>query len=230
MNGEVKVLYEVNGQPLISFLLDTLAAVGITQPIVVVGYQQERVRAALANYSVQFADQGEPKGTGHAVQVAQSAVDPTLERALLCYGDTPFLSAQTFQLVSAALDDPTVVCSLVTTSKTNETEKFGRITRTNRGDVASIIEYKNATPTQLALTEVNAGGYCVRLPWLWQALARVKPNPVTQEYYLTDIVKIAIADGERVVPVMVPPAEAHGVDTPELLEFVKSLKAADTTK
>ena len=78
------------------------------------------------------------------------------------------------------------------------------------------------------MTEVNAGGYCVRLPWLWAALDRVKPNPVTQEYYLTDIVKIAIADGERVVPVMVPPSEAHGVDTPELLAFVKSLKAPDT--
>ena len=227
MNGEVKVLCEVNGRPLIHYLLDTLAAIGITKPIVVVSYQQERVRAALAGYPVQFVDQGEPKGTGHAVQVAQSTIDPTIERAFLCYGDTPFLSVGTFQKVYTVLDDPTVVCSLVTTTKTHETEKFGRITRNRSNDVQAIIEYKNATPAQLALTEVNAGGYCARLPWLWETLAKVKPNSVTQEYYLTDIVKLAIANGQRVVPVMVDPSEAHGIDTPELLAYVQGLKAGD---
>ena len=225
MNGEVKVLCEVNGRPLIHYLLDSLAAVGITEPIVVVNYQQEKVRAALAGYPVRFVDQGEPKGTGHAVQVAQSAVDPSIERAFLCYGDTPFLSAETFRQVYAVLDDPSAVCSLVTTTKTNETEKFGRITRNATNDVQAVIEYKNATPQQLALTEVNAGGYCARVPWLWETLAQVRPNPVTEEYYLTDIVKLAIAAGQRVVPVMVDPSEAHGIDTPEILEFVKSLRA-----
>lgn len=225
MNGEVKVLCEVDGRPLITFLLDTLQAVGIVRPIVIVGYLQDQVRSALAAYDVQFVDQGEPLGTGHAVQAARAAVDPAIDRALLCYGDTPFLTANTFKRVLQVLDNPAVVCSVVTTEKTPETEKFGRITRTESGDVASIIEYKNATPEQLALTEVNAGGFCARLPWLWNTLDAVRPNPVTQEYYLTDIVKLAIQKGERVVPVMAPPAEAHGVDTPEILEFVRGLKA-----
>lgn len=230
MNGEAKVLCEVNGRPLIHYLLDTLRAIGISRPIVVVGYQQERVRATLDDYSVQFVDQGEPRGTGHAVQVAQPAVEAGMDRVLLCYGDTPFLSGTTFEQVATVLDDPTVVCSLVTTEKTTETDKFGRITRTAAGDVASIIEYKNATPEQRELTEVNAGGFCARLPWLWQTLAAVRPNPVTNEYYLTDIVKLAIEKGERVVPVMAPATEAFGVDTPELLEYVRSLKAVDRAR
>lgn len=226
MNGEVKVLAEVNGRPLIRYLLDTLTEIGVLRPIVVVGYQQELVRQALASYDITFVDQGEPLGTGHAVKVCRPVIDRAIERVFLFYGDTPFVTARTLLSVHAALDDSTVVCALVTTTKKPETERFGRIVR--RGsDLAAIVEYKNATDAERAIDEVNVGGYCARLPWLWDALDQVAPNPVTSEYYLTDIVKLAIDDDHRVVPVMVNPDEAHGVDTPELLAFVQQARAVD---
>ena len=227
MGGDVKVLSQVRGKPLIHYLLDTFRAIGIQRPLVVVGYQQEAVRKALQSYEVQFVDQGEPKGTGHAVQVCESAVASTVERAIITMGDAPFFTPDTFRQLSSALDDSLVVCSMVTTALAPETEKLARIVRSESGDVQAIVEYKNATPEQLELTEVNAGAYCARLPWLWTMLAQVKPNPVTNEYYLTDIVKLAIAQGERVAPIMVSPAEAIGVDTHELLQLVRS-KSGDS--
>jgi bifunctional N-acetylglucosamine-1-phosphate-uridyltransferase/glucosamine-1-phosphate-acetyltransferase GlmU-like protein len=193
---------------------------------VVVGYRQAEVRQALASSNVTFVDQGEPLGTGHAVQVCRPVVDQQTNRAFLVYGDTPFLTARTLTAVSATLNDPSVSCALVTTRKTAETERFGRIVRRGN-DLAAIVEYKNATDAERAIDEVNVGGYCARLPWLWQALEQVARNPLTGEYYLTDIVKIAIDAGRRVVPVMVDPAEAHGIDTPELLAFVQRARSVD---
>jgi bifunctional UDP-N-acetylglucosamine pyrophosphorylase / glucosamine-1-phosphate N-acetyltransferase len=222
MGGDAKVLAEVNGKPLIHYLLDTLRTLGVPRPIVVVGHRQEEVRSALSTYEVQFVDQGEPLGTGHAVQMAELAMAPGVERAILCYGDTPFMSATTLQTVHDKLDDPGIVCSLVTTTKTDSTERFGRIIRNDADELKAIVEYKDADDSVRAVSEVNVGGYCARLPWLWEALRQVKPSAATGEYYLTDIVKIAVAEGQRVVPVMVPPAEGHAVDSPELLDFVRS--------
>ncbi len=227
MGGDLpKVLHEVNEKPLIVYLLDTLATLGILKPIVVVSDRQAIVRKALDKYPVQFVDQGEPKGTGHAIQSAQPAIDPAVKRVFLLYGDTPFLSAATLERVYHELDDPTVACALVTATKTDQTERFGRIIRQENDDLKEIVEYKNATSEQRAITEVNVGGYCARLPWLWEALAKVEPNPITGEYYLTDIVRIAIHSNQRVVPVMAAVNEAHGVDTPELLAHVKAVTQA----
>ncbi len=220
MGGAVKVLSEVHDKPLITYLLDTFRALGVAKPTVVVGHGQALVRSALAGYTATFVDQGEPKGTGHAVLAAKPVIDPGLERAFLCYGDTPFFGAATLTKLYQALDDPTVAASLATTKKTEQNEKFGRIIRTAAGDLQDIVEFKDATDQQRAIEEVNSGCYCVRLPWVWGILEQVQPSPATGEYYLTDLVRIALARGQRVVPVPVPIDEAHGVDTPELLAHV----------
>jgi len=224
MGGDIpKVLCEVHGRPLIMYLLDTLTELGIRHPVVVVNYKQELVRSALANYPVTFVDQGEPRGTGHAPKVAQSAIDPSIERTFVLYGDTPFISKETLAAVHDQLDDASVACALVTAPKTEQTERFGRIVRSDTGDLESIIEYKNATDEERSIDEVNVGGYCVRLPWFWQALNTIKANPLTNEYYLTDIVKIALDAGQRVVPVKASVRESHGVDTPELLAHAHTI-------
>ena len=224
-----KVILEVNGKPLIEYLLDTFKNLQIDNPYVVVGCRQDLVRAAIQQYPVNFVEQGEPKGTGHAVLATKDAVDPAFQVAYLCYGDAPFFSKETFLALSDALNNPDVACALVTTTKTEQSEKFGRISRNDHGELKDIIEFKDASETERAITEVNAGCYAARLPWLWSALEQVKPSAVTGEYYLTDIVHIAIADGKRVALVSAKTDEAHGVDTPGLYSFVQSAKVGENT-
>ena len=224
-----KVILEVNGKPLIVHLLDMLSQLGIDCPYVVVGHRQELIRSAISDRNVQYVEQLESKGTGHAVLAAKSAVDERFERVFLLYGDTPFVSAKTLRATHAKLDDPTVVCALVTATRGETTERFGRIVRSDAGDLQAIVEYKNATDEQRAITEVNVGAYCARLPWLWEALSQVEINPVTNEYYLTDIVQIALRAKQRVVPVLTSMDESHGIDTPGAYELVKSAKVGENT-
>lgn len=223
MGGELpKVLHEVHGKPLIKYLLDTLVSIGVRQPVVVVGHKQEAIRARLRDYDVLFAVQTDQLGTGHAVLAAQSQVTKA-DRVFIAMGDAPFFRAETFEQLYAALADADVVLSLVTTKRTEQSDRFGRILRNDRDELKTIIEYKDATEAERGITEVNAGCYCVRLPWLWEALQQVEPSTVSGEYYLTDIIRVAISEGKRVVPVQASIDESHGVDTPALLAHANTV-------
>ena len=98
------------------------------------------------------------------------------------------------------------------------------IRESDDGSVERIVEYKDATDEERKITEYNAGLYLVRSPWIWHALDRIEPSEVTGEYYLTDIVSLAIADGYKVAAVGVhKSSEAHGINTPGELEIAEQL-------
>jgi bifunctional UDP-N-acetylglucosamine pyrophosphorylase/glucosamine-1-phosphate N-acetyltransferase len=171
----------------------------------------EAVRQAIGE-RVQYAVQQQQLGTGHAVQAAEPLLQGQEGLVLVTYGDMPLLTAATLRaLVDTQRSHPGPLTMLTIVSP--EPRGFGRVVRGPDGRVQAIVEEAQATPEQLAIQELNAGVYCFAADWLWPALNRVPLSP-KGEYYLTDVVGIAAADGLPVQALVLDdPEEALGVNT-----------------
>ena len=217
-----KVLVPVNGRPMITYVLDTLSDIGIPDPVIVIKHKAEKVRETLG--ARRFVEQDERVGTGAAVQATSGELRSHEGLIYIVNGDHPFFSVETYQALATAQENPQVAIALATSQVSSIEERYGRIVRSSDATVERIVEYKDATDAERQLTEYNAGLYLVRSPWLWSALDRIEPSGVTGEYYLTDIVALAIADGYQVAAVGVHrPSEAHGINTPEELAIAEQL-------
>ncbi|MGH2592015.1 MAG: NTP transferase domain-containing protein, partial [Anaerolineae bacterium] len=187
-----KVLHPIAGRPMVAYVLDTALALGDDRPTLVVGYQADRVRAAIGDRA-RYVDQPEQRGTGHAVMQTRAALEGHAELVLVLYGDTPFVSVETLR---AMLDTHAQADATITllTFRPPDALRYGRIIRGGSGQVINIVEYKEATPEQLAIREVNSGMLCFKADWLWSHLAQLKPQHGHNEYYLTDLVALAAAE------------------------------------
>ena len=163
-----------------------------------VGHAAEVVRSAVeaADGSALFALQEQQLGTGHAVMSARAAVPAEADLVLVTCGDMPLLRAETLrQLVSAHQQSGGVITM---TSVVGEVPRgFGRIVRGADGSVRAIIEEADATPEQLVLQEYNVSAYCFDANWLWGHLEKIQLS-AKKEYYLTDLVAMAAAEGRRI--------------------------------
>ncbi len=206
-----KVLHPILGQPMLWYAIETSRAVTQATPVVVVGYDAEQVREVVGD-DVRYVLQEEQLGTGHAVQRADSVLRGKADYILVTYGDMPLVSEDTLKsLVNAqqAHDGPISVLTAVA----DDPRGFGRIVRDADGDVLAIVEEALATPEQLAIRELNTGVFCFTADWLWDALDRIELSP-KGEYYLTDLVEIAISEGRSVQAIQVEdPSEMIGINT-----------------
>jgi len=190
-----KGLHLVRGKRIIQHCLDNVKAVSDLKPVVVIGHAADEMRAAIGE-TADYAMQLDQLGTGHAVMVAETAAQGAA-RVVVTYGDMPLLKPETFRaLVGLQIETGAAISML--TLVTDTPRGFGRIIRNDQGLVTAIIEEVSCTPEQLALNEVNPGVYCFDGAWLWGALKRITPNPRKGEYFLTDLVEIAVADGLEV--------------------------------
>lgn len=206
-----KVLHPLLGQPLIQYSVDTTTRVTGEKPVVVIGHGSESVRQVLGE-QVEYALQAEQLGTGHAVQQAQNLLKGNADLVLVVAADMPLLTEATLlRLVEVQKGNrgPLTLLTLVS----EQPRGFGRVVRDPQGEVQAIVEEAQATPQQLAIKELNAGAYCIRADWLWEALTRI-PLSTKGEYYLTDLVEIVRADGMPVQAVCLEEAsEAIGINT-----------------
>jgi bifunctional UDP-N-acetylglucosamine pyrophosphorylase/glucosamine-1-phosphate N-acetyltransferase len=184
---------------------------GAQSTVVVIGHGAEAVKAFLGG-SVQFALQTEQLGTGHAVLAAQPAIAGDVELVLVTNGDMPLLTQETLELIIETQIKNTGPLSLLT-MESEDSFGFGRIVRGDDESVKAIVEEVQCTPEQLNIKELNVGAYCFNAEWLWHALPRLPLSP-KGEYYLTDVVGIAVQDGLRVSAVkMKDNREALGINT-----------------
>jgi bifunctional UDP-N-acetylglucosamine pyrophosphorylase/glucosamine-1-phosphate N-acetyltransferase len=208
-----KVLFPLRGKTLIARAVSSATAAFGQPPIVVVGLMSDDVRAACGP-GVRFATQVQQLGTGHAVKVAaDSAQSVTADSVAVMYGDMPLLPAEMMTALAAARARSGAAIAMLTLLADNP-RGFGRIVRDADGAVTAIVEEVAATPEQLRIRELNVGVYCFDAAWLWPALERIEPNPRKGEYFLTDLVEIAVADGRQVVAIPSDDADAFiGINT-----------------
>lgn len=188
-----KVLHPVAGKSMLGHVIDTARALQPKSIQVVIGHGAEQVRQRLTGDDLAFVVQAEQLGTGHAV--AQALPNLSAERVLILYGDVPLIEADTLQrllqkvgpeqlaLLTVKLDDPT---------------GYGRIVRDARGEVQAIVEHKDASDEQKAIREGNTGILAVPGSRIGEWLGRLSNSNAQGEYYLTDVIAMAVADGLRV--------------------------------
>ncbi len=186
-----KVLHKIADKPLLQHVHDVTAQLENNAIHIVIGHGAESVKQTLANLQVDWVEQTEQLGTGHAVQqVGNQISDDTI--ALILYGDVPLLKIETLQNLLSKINEKTL--ALLTVNLANPTG-YGRIVRDDFGKVLRIVEQKDATETEKQITEGNTGILAVQGEALKKWLSQLGNNNAQGEYYLTDIVALAVADG-----------------------------------
>ena len=190
-----KVLQPLAAKPMLGHVLDTARALEARRIVVVYGHGGEVVREALDAPDLAWARQDPPQGTGHAVQQAMPLVEDG-DTALILYGDVPLIGVPTLQRLMAASGENRL--ALLTVHMTDPTG-YGRILRDAAGKVTRIVEEKDATPEERRVYEVNTGILAAPVERLRHWLAKLKNDNAQGEYYLTDIIAMAVADGLEVI-------------------------------
>ena len=207
-SGRHKILHPVAGDPIISHILDAVSAAAVSRPIMVVGHLADQVRAAVGD-SVRYVVQEPQLGTGHALQQAMRVLDPIPRRLLVLYGDTPLLRSSTLSRMICALEDAAVV---MLSAHLPNPSGYGRVVRDAEGRVRAVVEEADASETERAIHEINSGLYCFDGPWLAENLGRLRKS-AKGEYYLTDMVGMAVAQSREVLAVEAEdPVEVMGVN------------------
>ena len=195
MHSDVpKVLHQLAGRALLRRVVDTARAVGAARIVVVYGHGGEQVRRAFADEpDLLWAEQKERLGTGHAVLQALPLVDPQAD-VLVLFGDVPLIEAASLRrLVKAARGGLAIMTALAT-----DASGYGRIVRDANNRVLRIVEQKDATPAQCAIREWNTGFLAVSAEKIAGWLPRISNENAQHEYYLTDVIGLAVADGLEV--------------------------------
>src|SRR5699024_3010351 len=188
-----KVLHQVAGKAMLSHVISAAQAAEIKQTLVVYGHGGEQVKALLADQNVQLAEQKEQLGTGHAVMQAMAQVQGDI--VLVLYGDVPLIQPQTLQQLLGLVTSEQM--ALLTLTMENP-QGYGRIVRNANNDAVAIVEQKDATPEQLAIQEINTGILACRRELLEEVLPALSNNNAQGEYYLTDVIAMAVQRGVKV--------------------------------
>jgi bifunctional UDP-N-acetylglucosamine pyrophosphorylase/glucosamine-1-phosphate N-acetyltransferase len=179
-------------------------------PVIVVGYQADQVREAVKG-DVSFTLQEEQLGTGHAVACARSTLEGKADTILVTFADMPLLRKESLEALidlHRQGESPVTMTSFVG----EEARGFGRVVRDGAGHVTAIVEQADATPEQLSIREYNVSAYCFKAEWLWRALEEIPMSP-KGEYYLTDVVGLAVDQGYQVDSlILADPTEAIGIN------------------
>ena len=189
-----KVLHTIAGRPMLSHVLDGARALNADGIIVVVGHGAEQVREAYASQAdLQFALQQPQLGTGHAVMQAAAMLKENQHEdvTIVLYGDVPLVQPDTLRALLAARQDGLAVLTEILPDPTG----YGRIVRDASGNVCAIVEHKDATAAQRAITEINTGIIAAPTAALKRWLTQLTNTNSQGEYYLTDIIGMAVADG-----------------------------------
>ena len=187
-----KVLHPLCGKPMLWHALEALKSATTETPVVIVGYGAEEVKKYVGD-AAECVLQIPQLGTGHAALQAESLLRGNTDYVIVTYADMPLLRGETFQRLVETQRLNQGPFSLLTVIA-DDPRGFGRIVRKTDRTVEAIVEEYVATPEQHEIKELNVGAYCFRAEWLWDALHRIEKNPKKGEYYLTDIVELAVKE------------------------------------
>ncbi len=223
--NSVKVMYEINGKPMVHYVVDLAYELGSSRVLVVVGYQSEAVENYLCKFyrDVEFIVQEQQLGTGHAVVQVEKTLENFSGDVLILSGDVPMLTTKTIrQLIHH--HDVTHAVATILTADFEEPSGYGRIVRNNEGSVIKIVEHRDASSGQLKVLEINCGIYVFDKEKLFGALKHIEPHNVQNEYYLTDVFEYFWRHEWKVSAFKTPNVdEIRGINTVAQLEEARSV-------
>jgi bifunctional UDP-N-acetylglucosamine pyrophosphorylase / glucosamine-1-phosphate N-acetyltransferase len=190
-----KVLHEIANRPLLRHVYDTSQSISDNQVYIIYGHGGDQVKAKLNNLEATWIEQKQQLGTGHAVQQAIDYINDG-DKVLVLYGDVPLLKQTT---IATILNNVTDSSLALLTVKLNNPDGYGRIVRDQHHAVIKIVEQKDASESELLIDEGNTGILAVYGDKLKAWLTRLESNNAQNEYYLTDIIAMAVADGMQVI-------------------------------
>jgi len=216
-----KVFHEILGEPMLTYVLQTVKKLAPQATYLVVGHKQDLMMDYYKDWPLKFVSQDEQLGTGHAVMQAKPNLLGFSGTVLVLAGDVPLLSADTLQkLIDFHLENRAAATDL--TAVLEDAGNYGRIIRDKEGRIQKIVEKKDATPEELKIKEINTGTFCFDKDALFAALAEVKPENAQKEYYLTDTLEILRKKGQPVFAFKASdPSETAGINTKEELVAVE---------
>ena len=216
-----KVMREALGKPLLHYVLEGLGFINKEDITIVVGYKKEKVTDYFSGYG--FAIQAEQLGTGHAVMSAKEALDGYDGAVLVCCGDMPLITRDTYEALVKTHFEEGNVCTMLTGTSA-EKLPYGRVLRDENGAFLRIVEEKDCTPEQKKIDELNSGVYVFDAKKLLPALSQLKNNNSQGEYYLTDVPYVLQAQGDKIgICKRELGYEIIGVNTVEQLNQVENL-------
>jgi UDP-N-acetylglucosamine pyrophosphorylase len=223
--SRAKVMYELNGKPMIHFVVDLALELGASKVVVIVGHQKVVVTEYLAKShpAVQCAIQDPQLGTGHAVLQAERALADFQGDVLVLSGDVPLLTKCTMEnLIEHHIE--TVAVATILTSNMKDPTGYGRIIRNSDGSVKKIVEHRDASEDERRIREINSGIYVFDKEKLFKGLHNVKSNNAQNEYYLTDVFEYFWLNGWIVSAVVADDEdEIHGINTVAQLEQAREI-------
>lgn len=217
-----KVLHKVGGKPMLEHVMNAAEAAGCRDNVVIVGHGAEQVRELVGGRS-RIAVQAEQLGTGHAVLQAAEALKGYFGTVMILCGDTPLIvSAELKKLFDFHIQSG--AAATVMTAMVDDPFGYGRILRDTNGDVAGIVEEKEATLEQKMIKEINTGNYCVEAPLLFDVLRTLGRKDDQSEYYLTDLLALLRDRGEKICGLLTADSEMiMGVNSREQLAVAEKV-------
>lgn len=231
-----KVLAPLKGRPMIQYVLESVEKSGVDgRPCIVLGYGRDLVRAKLGeNYD--YAIQEEQLGTGHAVLSAENHIKDA-ENVLVLYGDNPYISPKTIRGLAEEHLKHKNMLTMATVKLPDFADwraffysNFSRIVRDENGKILRSVEFKDANEEEKKITEVNPCYFCFDAKWMLQELKNLKNNNAQKEYYLTDLVKMAMDEKQNIESVTVDPSEALAVNSRDELELLEKFPYSGAEK
>jgi len=227
-SNRAKVLHELGGSPLITYVVRAAQSLDPQAILVIVGHQAEEVEQAVlaeAAELARFVIQAQQRGTGDAVESARNELENSDSLVLVLSGDVPLIKAETLRKFIEHHYNAGAACSILSVRLENPTG-YGRIVRDENDSFQKIVEHRDATDEQRQVKEINSGIYCFDAKALYRALRKVEPANDQGEYYLTDVAEIILASGAGVsVYLHSDSREVSGINTrADLAEFENLLR------
>ncbi len=224
-----KVLHSLNGKPLLSYAIALAVELNPDKIVAVIGHGSEKVKEWArgkdigAKDKIEFVEQKEQLGTGHAVKQTEDALKDFHGNILILSGDVPLLRLETVRRLIKIHKDSNAAVTILTAMVDNPTG-YGRIVRNGAGKAVNIVEEKDAPIEIKKISEINSGIYCFKKYFLFDSLKRIDKNNVQQEYYLTDAASLAFKSSLKIETLTAnDPHEIMGINTPEELKEAEEI-------
>ena len=214
-----KVLHRLAGRPLLAHVLQACRALAPKRILVVHGHGGEQVKLAFKGEKLAWIEQSAQLGTGHAVNLAREVLEKKAENIIVLYGDHPFVSPETIKNLRDKHIRSGKKITMATVKLPDFKDwrinfvSFSRIIRDASGNIIKDVQFKDASDAEIKVTEVNPCYFCFDASWLWENLTALKNFNAQNEYYLTDLIKIATESDMEIESIDIDPREALGANT-----------------